>query len=341
MDPLDVVALTCQLVDIDSTTGHEAVVCAVVGDVLESRGFTVTRQPVSQRRFNILATCGEPEVVFSTHMDCVPPFMPCRAEGERLHGRGTCDAKGILASQLAAVESLRAAGETRVGLLFVVGEERGSDGAMVADALSTGATRFLVNGEPTEGKLARGHRGVCRVKLHAHGRAAHSGYPHLGESAIEKLLDALAQLRAMPFPSDPVLGPMQVNIGGLSGGIAPNVIPPEASADLLFRIVTPVQDVIDVLQPLQRLVDVEHVYHVDAIHMDTLPGFDSEVVGYTTDAPLLNAWGTRLMYGPGSIHVAHTDHEFVAVADLHRAVADYQRLARALLGREPLLPCQQ
>ncbi|MBA2354083.1 MAG: M20/M25/M40 family metallo-hydrolase [Acidobacteria bacterium] len=331
MDSLDVPALTRLLVDIDSTTGQEAAVCAVVADLLEARGYTVTRQPVTDRRFNILASLGVPEVVFSTHMDCVPPFMPARVEGGAIHGRGSCDAKGIIASQIGAAEALRAAGETRVGLLFVVGEERGSDGAMIADALSTGATRYLVNGEPTEGKLARGHRGVCRVKLHAHGRAAHSGYPQLGESAIEKLLDALAQLRAMPFVSDPVLGPMQVNIGGLSGGVAPNVIPPEASADLLFRIVTPVAEVIEGLVPLRPLVDVEYVYHVDAIHMNVLPGFDSEVVGYTTDAPLLTAWGTRLMYGPGSIHVAHTDHEHVAVADLHRAVDDYQRLACMLL----------
>ncbi len=331
MDSLDVPALTRLLVDIDSTTGQEAAVCAVVANLLEARGYTVTRQPVTDRRFNILASLGVPEVVFSTHMDCVPPFMPARVEGGVIHGRGSCDAKGIIASQIGAAEALRAAGETRVGLLFVVGEERGSDGAMIADALSTGATRYLVNGEPTEGKLARGHRGVCRVKLHAHGRAAHSGYPQLGESAFEKLLDALAQLRAMPFVSDPVLGPMQVNIGGLSGGVAPNVIPPEASADLLFRIVTPVAEVIEGLVPLRPLVDVEYVYHVDAIHMNVLPGFDSEVVGYTTDAPLLTAWGTRLMYGPGSIHVAHTDHEHVAVADLHRAVDDYQRLACMLL----------
>ncbi|MGI8671676.1 MAG: M20/M25/M40 family metallo-hydrolase, partial [Luteitalea sp.] len=327
----DLPALTCLLVGIDSTIGQEAAGCAVVADLLDALGYTVTRQPVTDRRFNILASLGVPEVVFSTHMDCVPPFMPARVEGGVIHGRGSCDAKGIIASQIGAAEALRAAGETRVGLLFVVGEERGSDGAMIADALSTGATRYLVNGEPTEGKLARGHRGVCRVKLHAHGRAAHSGYPQLGESAIEKLLDALAQLRAMPFVSDPVLGPMQVNIGGLSGGVAPNVIPPEASADLLFRIVTPVAEVIEGLVPLRPLVDVEYVYHVDAIHMNVLSGFESEVVGYTTDAPLLTAWGTRLMYGPGSIHVAHTDHEHVAVADLHRAVDDYQRLACMLL----------
>lgn len=332
MDPIDVVGLTRRLVDIESTTGQEAVVCALVGEVLEQRGYTVTRQEVTERRVNLLATAGTPDVVFSTHMDCVPPFSPSRIEGDRIHGRGSCDAKGILVSQLAAAEALRAGGETRVGLLFLVGEERGSDGAMIADRLSTGATRFLVNGEPTEGRLALGHRGVVRVKLHAHGRAAHSGYPHLGESAIEKLLDALQRIRTLALPVDRILGPTQVNVGGISGGVAPNVIAPEASADLLFRIVTPYEEVLAALEPIRHLVDVEYVYHVPALHMTAIDGFETEVVGYTTDAPLLNAWGTRLMYGPGSIHVAHTDHESVAIADLQRAVADYQRIARALLA---------
>lgn len=332
MDPLDVVALTRRLVDVESTTGDEADVCAMVGEALEGRGYTVTRQTVTGARVNLLATVGTPEVIFSTHMDCVPPFTPSRVEGDRIHGRGSCDAKGILVSQFAAVEALRAAGETRVGLLFLVGEERGSDGALIADELSRGVTRFLVNGEPTEGRLALGHRGVVRVKLHAKGRAAHSGYPHLGVSAIEKLLDALQQVRAMSLPIDAVLGPTQVNIGEISGGLAPNVIPPSATADLLFRIVTPYEEVLAALEPIHALVDVEYVYHVPSLHMATLDGFDKEVVGYTTDAPLLNAWGTRLMYGPGSIHVAHTDHESVAIADLHRAVGDYQRIARHLLA---------
>lgn len=333
MDSLDVVALTRRLVDVESTTGHEAVVCAMVGDELERRGYTVTRQTVTDGRLNLLATVGTPEVVFSTHMDCVPPFSPSRVEGDRIHGRGSCDAKGILVSQLAAVEALRASGESRVGLLFLVGEERGSDGAMIADRLSTGVTRFLVNGEPTEGRLALGHRGVVRVKLHASGRAAHSGYPHLGESAIDKLLDALQQVRAMALPVDEVLGKTQVNIGAIEGGVAPNVVAPSASADLLFRIVSSHEDVLAALEGLRPLVDVEYVYHVPPLHMSTIDGFETEVVGYTTDAPLLDAWGTRLMYGPGSIHVAHTDHESVAIADLHRAVDDYQRIARALLAR--------
>lgn len=334
MDPLDIVGLTRRLVDIESTTGQEAAVCAEMASVLESRGYTVTRQTVTGARTNLLAKPRgvEPELVFSTHLDCVPPFIPSRVEGDRLYGRGSCDAKGIAVSQFAAAEALRAAGETRVGLLFVVGEERGSDGAMAANGMATGRCRFLVNGEPTEGKLALGHRGAYRVRLRATGRAAHSAYPELGESAIEKLLDALQRLRAIAWPSDPVLGQTQCNIGLIEGGVAPNVIPPSAMADLLIRLVTPADEVRARLQALEPDVIIEELYTVDALHMQGLPGFEAEVVGYTTDAPLLGNWGTRLMYGPGSIHVAHTDHEFVAVADLYRAVEDYQRIARQLLG---------
>ena len=333
MDPVDLVGLTRRLVDIESTTGLEAEVCAEMATVLETRGYTVHRQVVSGARTNLLASVDgqEPALVFSTHLDCVPPFIPSRLEGDRLFGRGACDAKGIAVSQLGAAEALRASGVAGVGLLFVVGEERGSDGALAANGLPTGRCRFLVNGEPTEGKLALGHRGAYRVRLRATGRAAHSAYPELGDSAIEKLLDALATLRAMEFPSDPVLGRTQCNIGLLEGGVAPNVVPPSAMADLLIRLVTPVDDVRARLAVLEPGVTVEDVYHVDALHMQGLPGFETEVVGYTTDAPLLGNWGTRLMYGPGSIHVAHTDHEYVEVADLHRAVDDYQRIARQLL----------
>lgn len=333
MDSLDLVGVTRRLVDIESTTGQEAAVCAEMAALLESRGYTVRQQPVSDGRVNLLASVdGEPELVFSTHLDCVPPFLPSRLEGDRLYGRGSCDAKGIAVSQLGAVDALRASGETRAGLLFVVGEERGSDGALAANGLATGHCRFLVNGEPTEGKLALGHRGAYRVRLRATGRAAHSAYPELGESAIETLLDALQQLRQMEWPSDPVLGQTQCNIGLIEGGIAPNVIPPDAMADLLIRLVTPVEEVRERLRTLEPAVQLEELYSVGALHMQALPGFESAVMGYTTDAPLLGAWGTRLMYGPGSIHVAHTDHEFVEVGDLERAVVDYQRIARALLA---------
>jgi acetylornithine deacetylase len=332
--PIDLVQTTRTLVDIDSTTGQEAAVCEAMATLLESRGWSVARQEVADGRTNLLATVAEPELVFSTHLDCVPPFIPSRLDGDRLFGRGSCDAKGIAVSQLAAADALREAGERRVGLLFVVGEERGSDGAVASNVLSTGTCRFLVNGEPTQGKLALGHRGAYRVRLRASGRAAHSAFPELGESAIEKLLDALVTLRSVDWPHDEVLGATQYNIGLVEGGIAPNVIPPAAHADLLIRIVTPVDRVRELLRVVEPGVEVESLYHIDAIHMRALEGFEAEVMGYTTDAPMLTAWGERFMYGPGSIHVAHTDHEHLAVADLERAVEDYQRIARQLLERE-------
>ena len=332
MDPLDVVALTRRLVDVESTTGDEAAVCVMVGEELERRGYAVTRQTVTGERVNLLATVGTPEVILSTHMDCVPPFTPSRVEGDRIHGRGSCDAKGILVSQVAASEAMRAAGETRVGLLFLVGEERGSDGAMIADELSTGVTRFLVNGEPTEGRLALGHRGVVRVKLHAKGRAAHSGYPQLGESAIEKLLDVLHDLRGGDWPADEVLGRTHYTVGLISGGVAPNVIPPQAEAEVFFRTVGAHDALRRTLAAVVAgRVEVHEILELPEVRLHTVPGFATEVFAYFSDVPFLTNWGTPLLLGPGTIHVAHTDREQIAIADLERAVDLYADLASRLL----------
>ena len=226
---MDPVALAQALVDIDSTTGREADAGRWLASFLKDRGFLVTEQPVDGARFNIFATIDPPAVVLSTHFDCVPPFFGSRLAGDRLYGRGSCDAKGILAAQVAAVDTLRARGETRVGLLFVVGEERGSDGARVANGHANGC-RFLVNGEPTDRRLGLATRGILRLKLRASGRAAHSSYPELGESAIEKLIDALVELRTIHLPSDRELGRTHYTIGLIAGGVAPNVVPPSAEA---------------------------------------------------------------------------------------------------------------
>ena len=230
MDPLDVVTLTRALVDIDSTTGIEGDTGAWLAAYLAGRGFTVTEQHVDETRFNVFAAPGggvPPGVVLSTHFDCVPPFFPSRIEADRLYGRGTCDAKGILAAQITAAERLRAAGESRFALLFVVGEERGSDGAALANAEPPGS-RYLINGEPTDNVLGLSTRGVLRLKLHASGRAAHSSYPELGESAIEKLIDALVMLRSIELPSDPRSGRTFYTVGVIEGGVAPNVVPAHA-----------------------------------------------------------------------------------------------------------------
>jgi acetylornithine deacetylase len=332
VDPVGVVALTRALVDIDSTTGREGAACAWLADFLRGRGYHVLEQPVDGPRVNLLATDGRhPALAFSTHIDCVPPFVPSALRDGRVYGRGACDAKGILAAQVAAADRLRAAGVAGVGLLFVVGEERGSDGAMAANSLAAGC-RFLIDGEPTDNRLARATRGVLRVKLRAEGRAAHSSFPELGVSAIDKLVDALVALRAVELPDHPVLGRTHYTVGVIEGGVAPNVVPPHASAEVLFRTVGSAADIVRRLDPLAPFVGIEHVLEVPPVEMRVAEGFETEVFPFTTDVPLLDRWGTPLLYGPGSIHVAHTADEWVAIAELEAAVDGYERLARQLVG---------
>jgi acetylornithine deacetylase len=328
---MDLLAFARGLIDIDSTTGLER----VAGDWLAARlaelGYTVTRQPLDRGCANIVAAIGQPEVVLSTHYDCVPPFFPSRVENGQLCGRGACDAKGILATQVAAAERFRQRGDTRVGLLFVVGEERGSDGAMLANRHPIGS-RFLINGEPTDSTMASGTRGVLRVRLTASGRAAHSAAPDAGESAIDKLLDALVQLRQVTLPADPAFGSTFYNVGTMEGGLAPNVIPPHASAEILFRTVGPPEPILDALAGLESLVGVQEVLRVPAVRLRTVAGLATASFPFTTDVPLLDRWGEPLLFGPGSFLVAHTDHEHVAIEELLRAVDAYEGLINGLLG---------
>lgn len=330
---LDLVGLTRALVDIDSTTGTEGAAGRWLADFLRSQSFTVLEQPVDAQRFNVYATIApEPVVVFSTHFDCVPPYFPSRVEGGRIYGRGSCDAKGILAAQIAAADTLRREGETRVGMLFVVGEERGSDGAKTSASLARGC-RYIVNGEPTDLRLGLATRGLYRVRLKATGRAAHSAFPELGESAIDRLLDALVMLRSIELPADPVLGTTHYTVGLISGGVAPNVISPSAEAELLFRTVTEADAVHRALAPLEALVALEPVFDMAPVNMITVPGMDTAVFPYGTDIPFLGAWGAPLLYGPGSIHVAHTADEHLDIAEQRAAVDGYVRIARDLLAR--------
>ena len=327
----DAVAFARALINIDSTTGREAEAGRWLGRELRERGYTVIEQAVDGGRVNVFASIEPPDVVFSTHYDCVPPFFPSRVDNGRLYGRGACDAKGILAAQLAAAEGLRASGERRVGLLFVVGEERGSDGAAVANT-APGGSKFLINGEPTDNRLGTGTRGVLRLRLRAEGRAAHSATPEHGVSAIDKLIDALVALRAIELPSDPELGSTYYSIGLIDGGIAPNVISPHASAEVLFRTVGPVEDILRAVQPLDRLVTSEEVLRVPVVKLHTVPGFSTAAFRFTTDVPFLDRWGTPLLFGPGSILVAHTSEEHVEIAELEHAVEAYEQLARACLA---------
>jgi len=333
--PVDLVSLARALVDIDSTTGREGEAGRWLADYLRHAGYAVTEQPVDADRFNVVATtgpaAGAPSVVFSTHFDCVPPFFPSRVEGDRLYGRGACDAKGILSAQVAAADVLRQAGETRVGLLFVVGEERGSDGAKIANEAANGS-RFLIDGEPTDNRLGLATRGILRLKLHAAGRAAHSSFPELGESAIDKLIDALVALRTLELPADPVLGTTHYSVGLISGGVAPNVISPRAEAEVMFRTVSAGAEIRRAIAPLGQRVAIEHVLEVPPVRLRTVPGFDAAVFPYTTDIPFLARWGEPLLFGPGSISLAHTADEFVSVAELRAAVNHYVTIARALLN---------
>lgn len=330
--PVDPLPLARDLIDIDSTTGREREAGEWLARFLRGRGYTVVEQPLDAGRVNLFAHLdAAPRLVFSTHVDCVPPFFPSREERGLLFGRGSCDAKGILAAQVAAAERLRAAGETRVALLFVAGEERGSDGARAANRHAPAGVRYLVNGEPTENRLGAATRGVLRVRLHADGRAAHSAFPELGVSAIDKLLDALMVVRGLALPDDPLLGRTHYTVGLIEGGVAPNVISPRASAELLFRLVGEAAPVRDALRVVEGLVSVEHVLDIPAVRLHTVPGFETAVFPYTTDVPLLGAWGTPLLLGPGSIHVAHTDEEHVIVDELRAAVGLYERLATDLL----------
>lgn len=329
---MDVVALTRALVDIDSTTGREGDAARWLAQHLRERGWHVTEQAVDARRFNVIANAGDPIVTFSTHIDCVPPFFPSRIENGRIYGRGSCDAKGILAAQVMAAERLRADGETRVGLLFVVGEERGSDGAKVANGAAS-SSRYLIDGEPTDLRLGIATRGIYRVRLRAAGRAAHSSYPELGESAIDKLLDALMRLRAVRFPDDAVLGRTHYTVGLIAGGVAPNVVSPAAEAELMFRTVSSASEVRRALAAVEPQVTIEEVLDVPPVTMLTLPGMEAAVFPYATDIPFLQRWGQPLLYGPGSIHVAHTADEWIAIDELSAAVEGNVRLARTLLAR--------
>jgi len=331
---MDVVALTRQLVDIESITGNESGVGDALYHELCRLGYQARKMPVEGARFNVLATAPEephPTVVFSTHMDTVPPFIPSSEDDEHVYGRGSCDAKGIIAVQIAAAEELRKEG-IRVGLLFVVGEERDSQGAKAANQQPIRA-RFLVNGEPTENRLAVASKGTLRIELTASGRMAHSAYPELGESAIDKLLVALTRLRAMPLPTTEGIGPCTFNIGLIEGGRAPNVIPDHAKAHLLYRLVGPTEALRrQIVETVGDLAKVNFYLEIPFMRFRAIDGLPTMVAAFTTDIPALTQWGEPLLSGPGSIHVAHTDGEYVEKKQLSQAVELYCAIARKLVG---------
>jgi acetylornithine deacetylase len=333
---MNVLELTRALVDIESITPNEEAVGEYLFAHLSALAATtagrVERMQVEPRRFNVLATWDPPVVTLSTHMDTVPPFFASRDDGEFIWGRGACDTKGIIASMIGAVEALLAEGVRQVALLFVVGEERNSAGAYFAAKHPRGS-RFLINGEPTENKLALGSKGALRYEVEARGRMAHSAYPELGESAIERLLDALDRVRRMPLASDPVLGTSTLNIGTLHGGRAPNVIPDRALAEIFIRLVDDGDSTRRAMSAaVAGLAEAREILCIPAVRLRALEGFETTLVSYTTDIPAFSgAWGEPLLIGPGTIHVAHTDEERVRKSDLIEAVGTYRNLARRLV----------
>jgi acetylornithine deacetylase/succinyl-diaminopimelate desuccinylase-like protein len=329
---MDVVAFTRQLVDIESTTGNEGRMADFLHRELNRLGYRTSKMPVEGERSNVFATSPQqarPEIVFSTHMDTVPPFIPSSEDDTKIYGRGACDAKGIIAAQIAAAERLRQAG-IYVGLLFVVGEEKDSLGAKVANQQSPGS-KFLVNGEPTENRMASASKGTLRVEISAAGRMAHSAYPELGESAIDKLLEALNRLKAIKLPSVEGIGPCTVNIGLIEGGRAPNVIPDRARAQLLYRLVGPSDKLREeIVRTVAGLATAEFVLEIPFARLRTLDGLPTMVAAFTTDIPWLSNWGEPLLVGPGSIHVAHTEGEYVEKKQLQDAIEIYCSIARRL-----------
>lgn len=328
----DVVALAAELLALPSTSSSEGAVVDFVSKWLVARGWNVTVQEVTPGRGNIWASHKGGGVTFSTHLDTVPPHLPPRLEGKRLYGRGACDAKGIAAAMMAAAEQLSGSGEKRADLLFVVGEEKGSDGARAANNLPT-KSRFLINGEPTESKLASGAKGSLRVTVRIKGREAHSAYPHLGESAIEPLLALLPTIRDLPLPSDPLLGETTVNIGTIHGGTEANIIPAHAEAELMLRLVGDVAPTKAMIRKWAKgKAEIEFGSYIPAQLFHTVPDFETAPVAYTSDIPLLTKWGTPLLFGPGSIEVAHTPDEYIDIEELRASVDTYERLARTLLA---------
>jgi acetylornithine deacetylase len=332
---MNVFELTRALIDIESVTNSEG----RVGDFLFTHlsnlakryAGHVERMEVESNRFNVFAHWGQPVVTLSTHMDTVPPFFPSRENEETIWGRGACDAKGIIAAMIGAAEKLLAAGKKNIGLLFVVGEEVNGAGALLAARNSRG-TRYLINGEPTENKVALGTKGALRYEITAQGRAAHSAYPELGQSAIETLLDVLQAIRAIKLPVDELLGRSTLNIGTIKGGRAPNVIADHAQAEIMFRLVgsaAPIREALE--QVLGGRVDGREQYTTPAQRLEPFPGLPTTVVSFTTDIPSFGAaWGKPFLIGPGSIHAAHTAEEHIPKQQLLQAVEIYAEMATKL-----------
>ena len=341
LPPLDPIRFTRELCEIESTTYNEGRVGDFLAEYLGARGWVVEKTAVPQpaesagggARWNVYAGVeGQtPDVVFSTHMDTVPPYIPFSEDADFMYGRGVSDAKGIIAAQVAAAEALRKEG-VRVGLLFVSGEERDSAGAKVANENPKGS-RFLINGEPTDNRLALASKGALRTVFKTSGKMGHSAYPELGESAVHKLIEVLARLLKLELPVTEDVGPCTLNIGQIHGGHAPNVIADKAEAQVLIRLVgdsEPVRKAI--MEAAGDLAEVDFTLEIPFVRLRAVQGLPTMIAKFTTDIPQLSNWGEPLLLGPGSIHVAHTPYEKLAKKELKEAIELYIRVAKQLLA---------
>jgi acetylornithine deacetylase len=332
---MHVFELTRRLIDIESVTPNEREVgdylFGYLSEMAVRFGGSIERMPVEPGRDNIFVRFGDPHVTLSTHIDTVPPFFPSSEDSENIYGRGACDTKGIIASMIVASERLLDSGFRNFGLLFVVGEERNSAGAQVAAHTPRGS-KFIINGEPTENQLALGSKGALRFEILAKGRMAHSAYPELGDSAILKLLNSLDRIRGLPLPTDEVLGASTLNIGTISGGRAPNVIPDEAKAEIFIRVVGDITELRKELTAIAKPdCEAQEILFIPAVHLGSLEGMKTTVVAFTTDIPAFEStWGQPFLIGPGSIHVAHTSGEHIPKNQIIEAVEIYQQMARRL-----------
>jgi acetylornithine deacetylase len=333
---MDLFPLTRTLIDIPSVTGEEDEVGRFLSSYLEALGYKVERQRVAGERCNLIATAGgTPRIVLSTHMDTVPAHVASSEDEERIYGRGACDAKGIIAAQIFAAEKLRSEGLNEIGLLFTVDEETGSLGAQIANSHpNANECRYLINGEPTDSKLATGTKGSLRCTITTEGKAAHSAYPEHGESAIDKLLDVLESIRRCQWPADELFGETTCNIGVIAGGPRPNVVAAEASAQLQIRLATEAAFAKQLLQQaVAGRARIEYLSAHEPVHLVGVEGFEECLVRFTTDIPYLSNWGTPLLIGPGSILEAHTDHEHISKTELKQAVELYAQLVRMLAAQ--------
>lgn len=333
---MNIFQFTRELMEIESISWNEGAAGRWLRDYLAGAGFEVSTQTVTGDRVNVYARLGDPRVTFSSHIDTVPPFISYRDDDENIYGRGACDAKGVIAAQVFAAKKLKDEGVTDIGLLYLVGEEDGSDGAKLANTLPNN-NRFMINGEPTESRQAIATKGALRIVLETTGKTGHSAYPECGESAIEKLLDILNDIRNADWPVDAQLGPTTCNIGTITGGFKANVIPDKAASELMFRAIGPPDDLFKLItEVVGGRAEIKRGFSTAPLHAHIVKGSDipTTVARFTTDLPWLTNWGTPLLYGPGSIHDAHTSHEYIRKKDMLSAVETYAQMARTLLAQD-------